>query len=94
MQFIYNGFIFNDFVIIVGAGIACLSCAWRLHAAGMPFQILEGSDRIGGRVKTDPAVRIKRGIYVCGEYHSAPPIQWAMVSGRRAAEALIADLPE
>jgi phytoene dehydrogenase-like protein len=41
---------------------------------------------------TAPAVRIKERIYVCGEYHSAPSTQWALVSGRRAAEALMADL--
>ncbi|MGD2097061.1 MAG: NAD(P)/FAD-dependent oxidoreductase [Desulfobacterales bacterium] len=41
---------------------------------------------------TAPAVRIKRGIYVCGEYHSAPSIQWALVSGWQAAEALMVDL--
>ena len=26
------------------------------------------------------------GLFVCGEYGSLPGIQWAMVSGRRAAE--------
>ena len=41
---------------------------------------------------TAPAVRIHREIYVCGEYHSAPSTQWALVSGRQAAETLIADL--
>jgi phytoene dehydrogenase-like protein len=40
-------------VIIVGAGLAGLSCAQRLEASGVDFLILEASDRIGGRVKTD-----------------------------------------
>ncbi len=30
------------------------------------------------------------GLYVCGEYHNAPTINWALYSGRRAAEALLA----
>lgn len=40
-------------VIIVGAGLAGLSCARRLTEAGIPFIILEGDRRIGGRIKTD-----------------------------------------
>jgi phytoene dehydrogenase-like protein len=40
-------------VIIVGAGLAGLACARRLREAGIPFVILEGDRRIGGRVKTD-----------------------------------------
>jgi len=40
-------------VIIVGAGLAGLSCALRLREAGIPFVILEGDRRIGGRIKTD-----------------------------------------
>ena len=40
-------------VIIVGAGLAGLSCARRLTAAGIPFVILEAGRRIGGRIKTD-----------------------------------------
>jgi len=43
---------------------------------------------------TIPVGQIKQGIYVCGEYRSAPSIQWALVSGRQAAEALIADLKQ
>jgi phytoene dehydrogenase-like protein len=41
---------------------------------------------------TAPAAKIGKNIYVCGEYRSAPSTQWAMVSGRQAAETLIADL--
>lgn len=40
-------------VIIVGAGLSGLCCAQRLHSAGVPFVMLEASDRVGGRVKTD-----------------------------------------
>ena len=40
-------------VLIIGAGIAGLTAAKVLKAAGKSVKILEGSDRIGGRVKTD-----------------------------------------
>ena len=40
-------------VIIIGAGLAGLSCARRLAAAEIPFIILEADQRIGGRLKTD-----------------------------------------
>jgi phytoene dehydrogenase-like protein len=40
-------------VIIVGAGLAGLCCARVLHQAGIPFSILEASDGVGGRVRTD-----------------------------------------
>ena len=40
-------------VIIVGAGLAGLSCARRLWEANIPFVILEADQRIGGRLKTD-----------------------------------------
>jgi phytoene dehydrogenase-like protein len=40
-------------VIIVGAGLAGLACARSLNEAGIPFLILEGDRRIGGRLKTD-----------------------------------------
>ena len=43
----------------------------------------------------DPTVRFaaeKSGIYVCGEYGSVPGIQWALLSGRQAAEQILKDL--
>ena len=43
----------------------------------------------------DPTVAvtpIKPGIFVCGEYGSVPGIQWAMLSGRHAAEAVLKEL--
>ncbi|GAQ89034.1 Amine oxidase family protein [Klebsormidium nitens] len=40
-------------VVVVGAGLAGLACARTLHAAGIPFRLLEASDGVGGRVRTD-----------------------------------------
>jgi predicted NAD/FAD-dependent oxidoreductase len=37
-------------------------------------------------------VRIRPGVYVCGDYRDNASINGAMVSGRRAADALIDDL--
>ena len=40
-------------VAIVGAGLAGLACARRLGEAGVPYVVLEASDGVGGRVRTD-----------------------------------------
>ncbi len=40
-------------IVIVGAGLTGLACAVTLHEAGHPFLILEASDGVGGRVRTD-----------------------------------------
>ena len=40
-------------VLIVGAGLSGLTCALRLHQAGIPVHIIEASDGVGGRVRTD-----------------------------------------
>ncbi len=40
-------------VIIVGGGVAGLCCAGRLSAAGLTCRVLEASDEVGGRVRSD-----------------------------------------
>jgi phytoene dehydrogenase-like protein len=37
------------------------------------------------------SVRVEPGLYVCGDHRDTPSIQGAMVSGRRAARAILAD---
>ena len=40
-------------VVVVGAGIAGLSCAATLQQAGVKALVLEAADGVGGRVRTD-----------------------------------------
>jgi len=40
-------------VLVVGAGLSGLTCALRLHQAGIPVHVIEASDGVGGRVRTD-----------------------------------------
>jgi len=42
----------SDPVIVIGAGVAGLAAACQLGRAGVPVQIIEARDRIGGRVLT------------------------------------------
>lgn len=53
-------------VVIVGAGLAGLSCALSLEAAGLAVTLLEASDAPGGRVRTDAVegFRLDRGFQV------------------------------
>jgi oxygen-dependent protoporphyrinogen oxidase len=38
--------------VIVGAGISGLTLAWALRARGTPVTVLEGSDRVGGQIRS------------------------------------------
>ena len=40
-------------VVIVGAGLAGLACAIRLNGQGQQVLLLESSDRVGGRLRTE-----------------------------------------
>jgi phytoene dehydrogenase-like protein len=53
-------------VTIVGAGLAGLCCARRLFQCGISFQIIEASDAVGGRVRTDmvEGFRLDRGFQI------------------------------
>lgn len=52
--------------VVVGAGLAGLACAVRLYEAGVPVRVLEASDGVGGRTRTDivDGFRLDRGFQV------------------------------
>ncbi|MCU0705647.1 MAG: FAD-dependent oxidoreductase, partial [Fimbriiglobus sp.] len=51
-------------VLIIGGGLAGLCCGRELARRNVPFQILEASDGVGGRVRTDvvDGFRLDRGL--------------------------------
>jgi phytoene dehydrogenase-like protein len=53
-------------VVIIGAGVAGLTCANYLHQRGREVVVLEASDAIGGRVRTDvvDGFRLDRGFQI------------------------------
>jgi phytoene dehydrogenase-like protein len=72
-------------VLIVGAGLAGLCCGKRLAECGVSFRILEASDGVGGRVRTDlvDGYRLDRGFQI---YLTAYP------EGRRVLDLAALDL--
>jgi protoporphyrinogen oxidase len=53
-------------VLIIGGGIAGLTAARKLHQRGFSVKIIEATDRVGGRVKTDivNGFRLDRGFQI------------------------------
>jgi len=53
----------NHDVLVVGAGLSGLRCARRLQQQGTHCLVLESSDGIGGRIRTDivDGFRLDRG---------------------------------
>lgn len=72
-------------VLIVGGGLAGLCCGKRLAECGVSFRILEASDAVGGRVRTDlvDGFRLDRGFQI---YLTAYP------EGRRVLDLDTLDL--
>ena len=60
-------------VVIIGAGLAGLACAQRLTRAGIDVVILEASDGVGGRVRTDviDGYRCDRGLQLINPAYPA-----------------------
>ncbi|GAB5519057.1 MAG: NAD(P)/FAD-dependent oxidoreductase [Rhodothermales bacterium] len=53
-------------VLIVGAGLAGLTCARRLHREGVSVKVFDAADAVGGRVRTDvvDGFKLDRGFQV------------------------------
>src|SRR5579864_6191674 len=66
-------------VVIVGAGISALAAAKKLARAGVPVEILEARERIGGRIFTRPQnspIPIELGAEFI---HGRPPEIWELL---------------
>jgi phytoene dehydrogenase-like protein len=60
-------------VVVVGAGLAGLTAARHLHRSGVDVVLLEASDGVGGRVRTDlvDGFRLDRGFQVLNTAYPA-----------------------
>ncbi|WP_246580780.1 NAD(P)/FAD-dependent oxidoreductase [Deinococcus aestuarii] len=58
----------DDPVVVVGAGLAGLTAAYRLRQAGVPVRVYEAGPRVGGRVSTRHGVFGGRHVELGGEF--------------------------
>jgi phytoene dehydrogenase-like protein len=82
--------------IVVGGGLAGLSCARELVRAGRQVLVVEAADRVGGRVATDTVdgFRIDRGFQVYNDAYPEGRRQLDLAAlglGRFEAGALVAE---
>ncbi len=65
-------------VVVVGAGLAGLVCARELARAGRDVVVLEASDAVGGRIRTDrvDGFLVDRGFQVLNTGY--PALRWAL----------------
>ena len=72
-------------VIVIGAGLAGLAAACQLGRAGVPVQIIEARDRIGGRVLTHLDPGCDCPIEFGAEFiHGKPPEIWDLLRKAKA----------
>lgn len=68
-------------VVVIGAGLAGLAAAHRLIDGGLTVTVLEGADRVGGRMATETVdgFRLDRGSYLLNtsypELHRTPALR-------------------
>jgi thioredoxin reductase len=81
-------------IVVVGAGLAGLTGAYRLKQAGYPAELHEASDRVGGRCWT------LRGVFAEGQlgergdpttFDSASTCAAATTRFRRGSQTVVAD---
>lgn len=87
-------------VIVVGGGVAGLSCAWQLRRAGHEVEVLESEPDAGGRMRSDEqqGFRLDRGAqFVSSAYGNLHGVARALGLGPRlrdvepAGEAVLRD---
>jgi len=76
-------------VIIIGAGAAGLTAAQELQTAGHDYLILEGRDRIGGRIHTHQEPMAKPTLFELGAawFHDVPHNRLAFAAEEEGYEA-------
>ena len=68
-------------VAIIGGGITGLTAAWELQKAGIPYMLLEKSERFGGKIQTDHIGGVGNAPFIierAGDAFLAAQKPWAM----------------